>query len=421
VAVSLWQRSANAIRLDLIALDFDTTDAMNLLQRSVLRQLLTVFVISLTAVTLLMISVLIILAVRKQGLGYEQMFQVLPYVLPDALRFSVPATILFSVCSVYGRLASANEVVAIKSVGISPWAIVWPTLVCVALISYVAVWLNDLAVSWGYDGLRKVVMQSIEPVTYSVLRSQKTHTTDNFTINVRDVVDDRLIEPTMTFKAGPNSPEFMIRAEWAKLKADVEAETLTLWFHNGHATGGDMKGRFGGTIKREIPLSQGSKQGSRSQSPSHVSLREIPGQIVAQKKQIQSTEENLATQAATAMLAGDIQALGESSWDRGRSQLEGDRKRLHHLKTEPHRRWANGFSCLCFVFIGCPLALRMRNAEFWTVFFMCFLPILLVYYPLLTVSVGQAKVGDMPPIAVWLGNVIMIIWGLWTLRKVIRY
>lgn len=399
----------------------DTTDAMALLQRSVLWQLLAVFCVSLTAVTLLMVTVLIALAVRKEGLGYSQTFEILPYILPNALRFSLPATILFATCSVYGRMASANEVVAIKSLGISPWAVVWPAMVMVALMSYVAVWFNDLAVSWGHHGIRQVVLRSIEPMTYSLLEKQKSYTTPKFTINVRAVEDERLIEPTVTFKSGGDTPEFMIRAEWARLEADIDEEILTIWFHNGHATGGDFEGRFPGTINREIPLSDASQRGRRLPSPSNVSMREIPTQIDGQVERIQATEEDLATHAATAMLAGDVQSLGEPSWEERQNRRRQDRKRLNHLRTEPHRRWANGFSCLCFVFVGCPLALRMRHAEFWTVFFMCFLPILLVYYPLLTYSVDQAKVGNWPPQSVWLGNLVMLLWGLWTLRKVIRY
>ena len=34
--------------------------------------------------------------------------------------------------------------------------------------------------------------------------------------------------------------------------------------------------------------------------------------------------------------------------------------RLHRLHTEPWRRWANGFSCLCFVMIGVPVAVWLR-------------------------------------------------------------
>jgi len=99
----------------------------------------------------------------------------------------------------------------------------------------------------------------------------------------------------------------------------------------------------------------------------------------------------------------------------------GARHRLHRLQTEPWRRWANGFSCFFFVLVGAPLAIRMRNADLWTSFAVCFLPILIVYYPLMAYGVDRAKCGELPPYAVWLGNVILAAAGLWLLRKIVRY
>jgi lipopolysaccharide export system permease protein len=87
---------------------------------------------------------------------------------------------------------------------------------------------------------------------------------------------------------------------------------------------------------------------------------------------------------------------------------------------EPWRRWANGFSCLCFVLVGAPMAIRMRNADFLTSFFLCFLPILIVYYPVFMLGVDQAKRGSVPPVVVWMGNVLITLWGWWLLRRVVR-
>ena len=87
---------------------------------------------------------------------------------------------------------------------------------------------------------------------------------------------------------------------------------------------------------------------------------------------------------------------------------------------EPWRRWANGFSCLCFVLVGAPMAIRMRNADFLTSFFLCFLPILIVYYPLFMLGVSRAKAGTLPAPGVWLANVLIALWGVWLLRRVIR-
>ena len=94
--------------------------------------------------------------------------------------------------------------------------------------------------------------------------------------------------------------------------------------------------------------------------------------------------------------------------------------RLIRIIMEPWRRWANGFSCLCFVLVGAPMAIRMRNADFLTSFFLCFLPILVVYYPIFMMGVSRVKAGAFPPPAVWAGNVLITLWGLWLLRSVIR-
>lgn len=71
--------------------------------------------------------------------------------------------------------------------------------------------------------------------------------------------------------------------------------------------------------------------------------------------------------------------------------------------------------------IGTPLAIRMRNADLWSSFAVCFLPILIIYYPLLALGVDRAKAGELPPYSVWLGNVILAVAGLWIMRKVMRY
>jgi hypothetical protein len=44
-----------------------------------------------------------------------------------------------------------------------------------------------------------------------------------------------------------------------------------------------------------------------------------------------------------------------------------------------------------------------------------------VYYPLLAVSVDQAKDGTFPPQSVWIGNILLSLAGVWLLRRVMRY
>jgi lipopolysaccharide export system permease protein len=94
--------------------------------------------------------------------------------------------------------------------------------------------------------------------------------------------------------------------------------------------------------------------------------------------------------------------------------------RKHKIASEPWRRWANGFSCLCFVVVGAPLALRLQKADFWVVFFLCFFPIIIVYYPLLMFGVSQTKTGALPPMFVWFGNAVLLVTGIYMLVQLAR-
>jgi lipopolysaccharide export system permease protein len=120
-------------------------------------------------------------------------------------------------------------------------------------------------------------------------------------------------------------------------------------------------------------------------------------------------------------LVGDFASLRDASWKTRFQDLDGQWQRLHRLETEPFRRWASGFSCLAFVMVGAPLAIRLRNSDLMTTFGICFLPILIVYYPLFAYGLDRAKNGSLPPSFVWLGNLVCLGIGAWFLRRVNRY
>src|SRR5262245_19333898 len=160
---------------------------MRILTRYVLFDLLKVFLLSLTGLTLLIFVVLIGKEAVDKGIGLGPLVRMMPYLLPQAMQFAVPGTMLLATTSIYGRMASYNEIVAIKSLGISPMAVIWPTFALAVVVSFGAVMINDIAVSWGTMGVKKVFLASIEEVTYSQLRMRHTYTLGNSNITVRDV------------------------------------------------------------------------------------------------------------------------------------------------------------------------------------------------------------------------------------------
>jgi len=393
---------------------------MKILSRYVLAELLQVFLVSLAALTLFMLVVGLVKEAQQQGLGMLQILALVPYVLPEAMRFAVPGTMLFAVASVFGRMSAANEITALKAAGISPMAAIWPVTFLAVAVSLVSVWLNDVAVSWGRDGVRRVVIGSVEEIIYGRLRQQRSYSTAQLSINVKGVEGRRLIRPTLSFQPGGSSPPVTVSAAEAALRADPVAGTLTITCRDGTVHVGEMKAVFPDTIERIVPLDAVSRKGSGSTSPSEIAMADFPRARAEQVARIDQFEQVAAGKIALGILTGHMEQTVPAAVEGDRHQAAAARSRLNRIVMEPWRRWANGFSCLCFVLVGAPMAIRMRNADFLTSFFLCFLPILLVYYPVFMLGVSRVKSGSLPAPAVWMGNVLVMLWGLWLLRRVVR-
>jgi lipopolysaccharide export system permease protein len=392
---------------------------MKIITRYVLSELLQVFLVALAALTLFMLVVGLVKEAQQQGLGLAQILALVPYVIPEAMRFAVPGTMLFAVASVFGRMSAANEVTALKAAGITPMALIWPALTLGLVVSFVSVWLNDVAVSWGRDGIRRVVVNSVEQIIYGRLRQHRSYSTPQVSINVKGVEGNRLIRPTLTFQSDSGAPATVSAAE-ARLTANPDAGTLVVTFRDGTLHMGDYTASFPDTIVREVPLDAVSRKETSSTSPSEIAMADFEDARRLQVAKIEQVEQVIAGKAALGLVTGRIEHALPAFTAPDRDLLRHEENRLNRIIMEPWRRWANGFSCLCFVLVGAPMAIRMRNADFLTSFFLCFLPILIVYYPVFMLGVDQAKRGAVPPVAVWFGNLLIVLWGWWLLRQVVR-
>jgi lipopolysaccharide export system permease protein len=392
---------------------------MRILTRYVLFDLMKVFLLVLTGLTAIIFVVLMGKEAVDKNVGLGPLVRMAPYVLPNALQFTVPASMLLAATSVFGRMASYNEIVAIKSLGISPLVIIWPAMALATLISFVAVIMNDMAVSWGRAGMDRVVLESIEEVAYRQLEIHRSFTFQNWSIVVQDVEDQVLIEPMIVRQQTDNEPGLRITAESAELDAFPQQGLLRLRVHHFEVESGKTYVQDPGSL--EIPISFDSSSNGRSRSPSGYALAEIKPAIAEQKKKIEGIGHAKTAQAAFAMMTGDFASLSKSAWQPHEQNLASAQTRLHRFHTEPWRRWANGFSCLCFLIIGAPVAIWLRQSEMIASFFVCFLPILLLYYPLMMLSVKSAKNGGVPPQAVWVGNIVLALAGVWLLRRIVRY
>jgi lipopolysaccharide export system permease protein len=267
-----------------------------------------------------------------------------------------------------------------------------------------------------------VIIRSVEQIAYGMLRTQRSYSTNRFSINVKDVLGRKLIRPILVLHPQGDSPPVTLSAREAELRCNPAENTLSILFTDGLVEVGNRVSLvFPDTVERRVPLTDATRKQFTGSSPSDCPLCSIPAETGRQRQQIRQIEQRLAGEAAFQMVAGDFGGLSGPAWAIQHRQLGDARYRLFRLKTEPWRRWANGFSCFFFVMAGIPLAIRLRNSDFLTSFFLCFLPILVIYYPLLAFGVDRAKCGALPPFTVWLGNAVLLLAGAWLLKNVLRY
>ncbi|MEM8736327.1 MAG: LptF/LptG family permease [Planctomycetota bacterium] len=378
------------------------------------------FLVALVAFTTLIILTEVARQLVSQGLGPRAVVQLLPYVLPISLQFALPATILFAVSSVYGRIASENEVLSVMASGVKPIRIISPTLIACFVLSLFAVWVNDVAISWGKPGINRVVMHSIEQVLYGYLSTQGSYSSERgLSIHVHGIGEDgrELLSPTITTTPEGSAVPITITAKSARLQVDPARNKLRIELVDSLVDTGESQAIMPRSWVHEVVLSDATKKGTSSGHPNEVPIRKISFEKRKETEKIQRAEELIAARTAVGLGIGKYDWLANGSTHQSINVINESEHRVLRLEIEPWRRWAQGFSCFCFVWAAIPFAIWMRSADHWTSFGACFMPILLLYYPVFAIGLGHAKDGSWPPSSVWLGNIVLLVVGAWWLRR----
>ena len=345
---------------------------------------------------------------RSRGLSPEILIQLIPYIVPKALMFAMPATCLLSCCVVFGRLAAENELIAIQSMGLHQSVIVIPALAIAFMLSLFAVWVNDVSFAWSYWGIEKVVLESSDKIVYGVLKNEGSFKTDKFSIEVQAVEDRKLIQPVIT---AFSDETIRAVAHEAVLTTEPGSHALKFTMKRGKFTHGKKVFNFDSTFDHVIPLKSPEEVAKATGNPSHLYLSQIDDEIVRQAVLLEELKQDCAIRACSQSITGDLYGLTNADWETRLENLDDAEHRLNRLHVVPHRRWANGFSCLAFAIIGIPVALRLKTANYATAFGVCFIPILLLYYPLFMLGLDGAKTGSLPPYGAWLGNLACVLIG----------
>jgi len=339
-----------------------------------------------------------------RGVTLADTLKLLAYLIPAILAFTIPMGVLMGILAGLSRMSSDSEVMALRTLGISPRRVLRP-LFTFALGGWLAASLLTMVLTPHFNfkwtqTFTEVVLNRAE-LQFNPREFNESIT--NVVLYIQNIAKDRTWQNVfIAFNAEPEKPRILL-AKRARLHVypDAKKAVLELWDAVQHAvtlTEPDTSYQVQSSahVEEEIDV--------RSLFPSATAEKRV-----REKNIVELFEGAAEVRTRRAALAAEKAALDGRSLDRTKNdfamlQAEHDRR---SYGVEIHKRFALPFVCWIFVFLGLPLGSSTRKGG-RTSGFTLSLIIILAYYVGITAGEQLAMNGVLPPfLGIWGPNIVL--------------
>jgi len=387
----------------------------------ILVELIKIFILSLIALTGLILIAGIIAEAMKNGLGPLQIVAAIPLMLPSMLPYTVPTTTLFATCIVYGRLSSDNEILALKAAGIHIIHVIWPALFLGIVTSIITFSLYLSTIPYTQYLLRTQVVGDVEDLLYSMLRKDGSirHPKFTYEIHVKSVQGRKLHDALFMRKSADGNFDLIANAREAELRVVASHGRLEIKMRQAQIKQGSNDFFLEEHILPiELPKDfPGNTNKNRAMDMTWLELDEFEAKIQREKTEI--------GQQIDMHLSATSQGLGKPHFDEHIRNLINERKNrdvlLFSIASERQIRPAFAIGCLCFALVGCPVGIWFSKSDYLSAFITCFLPIVTIYYPIMLCMVNLTRSGKIPPMmGMYTADVLLFTAGIYLFRRLAR-
>jgi len=325
--------------------------------------------------------------VISKGVQVKDVIKMFTYLMPALLIFSIPISILTATLLSFGRLSFDNEITAIRSSGISLYQIVFDLLLVGLLFSLICLYFNDTLIPQSHYKMRTMIKEIgiKKPTAYleekTFIKAFKGHILFIYKIRNDHMEDVRIYQPQ------EKVPTRTIIAQYGEFIPLEEKSAVKLILRN--ATGNE-------------PSFDDSKRFYKINTKAYKITLFLKDEI-------------------------DTSTLGKKVTDMTISEIKKEIENMKNMGIDitpllvgMYRKFSLAFSSLVFIFIGVPLAIRVKRRE-KSLGYGLSLIICLLYYLLMALGESMALRNILPAIVgVWLPNIIFLVLGLFLTYKVIE-
>ena len=396
-----------------------------LIHRAIFFDLLKVFVLAFVGLTALLLLAGVVAEATRNGLGPMQIVAAIPLLVPSTIPYTLPTTTLFAVCVVYGRLAHDNEILALRAAGVHIRHAVWPAVLLGGISTAVTFALHLNVIPYTHYLLRSEVAGDVRELLYGMLRRDRmiNHPRMEYEIHVTRVQGQKLIGAQFR-RRDPKGAffDFVAYADESELLVDSKNGLLHVLMKNCNVIDKNnlnpaAMGDRVWTIKLPEELTPAGK--IRPSDMTWMELFEYRDEMV--EKRDEATTDINAHQARLNMNAAPEKSDFVTHI---RHKIEERRRYIafiSNIDAELWQRPAFALGCLCFVLVGCPVGMWFSKSDFLSAFVTCFLPIVIVYYPLMLCGINMAKAGKLTPfLGIGAADVLLLVTAALMHRRLAR-
>ncbi len=364
---------------------------MKILKNYIFKEWFLLFALSIVIISFILVVgniVKLVELVIAKGVNAGEILKLFGYLLPSLLIFSIPIAILTATLLGFGRMASDNEITAIRSAGISFYPIIADLLLVGLMFSLLCLYFNDSLIPQSHYRTRNILREiGVKKPTAYLEEKTFIKAFKGYIIFIYKIKGDQL-EDVRIYQPQPDKPTRTIIAREGEFIPIPEKDAIKLLLRKGSVS---------------EPTFAGNKMFYKMNfNKTYKILLEL------QDKQ-------------------DIEKLGKKASDMTIRELNEEIKNLRNLGVDVqpllvglYRKFSLSFSSLVFILIGVPLAIKAKRRE-RSLGFGLSLIVCLFYYLLMALGESLALRNMVNPVlGVWLPNIVVLIIGGFLTFKVLE-
>jgi len=370
---------------------------MRIIDRYISRQVITTSLFAVGMLSLVLVLGNVFKKLLDMLVNHDVPLQLIltfiAYIIPYSLTFTIPWGFLTAVLLVFGRLSAENELIALRSNGVSVPRICIPVFILSILCVGVCFWINVDVAPYAQEQMKTAVyhMATSNPIALfgsdSIIDQfpgELIYVEKKDGKNLEDILMYQLNErgqPTMTVHAKTGelmtdlkgNPQIILRLKNAQYEErdSVKPDNLTLIHPGIHTEQNDLA----------ISLQELYDKNTKKTSPSQMTLTELL------KKQVDSGT---------------------------------DKQQMSVIKTETNKRFSLSLASFAFCLIAVPLAITAHRKETSVGFLFSLIVAFVYFFFIVMVGIVSNRPNFHPELLIWLPNVIFIALGAFLFYRMSR-